>query len=270
MYHNVHAPVATLEKAPVKTGGLCAIKFFKWEDVLTWPSINPQTGMLSSAITLKPGKFIYLAKAIDQLRSFEEQQKESTAGIYYDLTIKASLPGSNAANILSLQTMVHHQWGLIVEDRNGVNRLIGNQDSGATLSKNYDSGTLTISRKTEITLTWQHPQPAPIYAASAFDVVIGGQTITAGALQLIMRFQVGDPGAPMEEGDTVLTNAAFVNKYCLVIAGGLALPVDDGSGSINWVGSIIRHIEKTLAGNTITFVGGVVNTEIIEIYAFNS
>ena len=268
MFQNVHFPVTAMGEGTVKNGGLCSVKYFKKEDVLTWPSVDPQTGTISSTITLKPGKFIYLCESINESRGFSEAQKENNAGPFFETTIKATLPGSAAAQILALGTMIHHQFGLIVEDKSGITRLIGNQDSGASLVFNYTSGESGTSRKTELTFKWEHPQPAPIYEAEAFNIVIGGETISAGTLQLILRFVVGDPGAPMNDGDIVLTNSGFVNKYCLVLADGTALPVDDGSGSINWIGSIKRHIEKTFGGNSITFVGAVVDNETIEIYAF--
>lgn len=268
MYHNVHLPVISLQKAAVKTGGLCAVNFFKLSDVLSWPEIDPLTGILSSGITLKPGAVLYTAETIDQARGFEETEKESSAGFFFDINIKASLRGSNASNILSLQSMVHHQWGIIAEDRNGVTRLVGNRDSGATLLFNYASGTLSSSRKSEFSFSWQHPLPAPIYTATSFEIIIGGLQITAGCIQLIQRFKVGQPGAPMNQGDTLYVNDLIKDKKVLVIADGMALPVDDFSGAIDWSLSIDRHIEKALASNTINFVGSVMTDETIEIYAY--
>lgn len=269
MYQNPYHPVATLMDAPVKTGGICSVRYIKQEDVLAWPEIDPSTGIMTSSITVRPGAYIYLCESISDTRAFDEQQKSSTGGEYFDITVKAGLRGSDAAQILTLQRMKHHQFVLIVTDRNGVTRLIGNEDSGADLFMNYTAGDPQSSRKTELAWKWQHPTTAPVYTAEAFDIVIGGITITAGAIQLIMRFRVGDAGAPMAEGDTVLISSGFTNKYCLVLASGIALPVDDGLGTIDWTGSVERHIEKTLASNTITFIGGVVTGEIIEVYAFS-
>jgi hypothetical protein len=269
MFQNVHYPVATLAVGDVKSPGLCSIKYFKKEDVLTWPTLDPETGMLATAITLKPGKFIYICQAINPSKAFDESQKAAAAGPYFDMSVKGSLSGSTAAHFLTLGTMIHHQWGLIVPDKNGVTRLIGNQDSGADLAVDYSSGQGADSRKTELSWKWQHPQPAPIYTANAFDIVIGGVTVTAGSLQMILRFEVGAVGAPMTEGDILLINAGFANKNLLIICDGLALPIDDLTGMIDWSGSIQRHVEKGFASNTIEFIGGVINHEIIEIYAFS-
>ena len=205
--------------------------------MLLWPAVDPLTGIIDSSVTLKPGTYLYTADAVDQLRGFEEDQKESIAGPYFDISVTATLRGSNAANILTLQKMIHHQWGLIVEDRNRVTRLIGNPDSGADFSQNYNSGTLSNSRKTEVSFKWQHPLTAPIYEADSFEIVLGATTITAGCIQFIKRFEVGATGAPMVQGDELYINALLANKKALVIIDGLAMPVDDFSGSIDWTTS---------------------------------
>lgn len=269
MYHNVHYPVATLSEGNYKAPGVCSVRYFKIEDVLTWPEADPQTGILASAIALKPGKLMYLLGSINPSRVYSETPKDGSAGPYFDMIIKGSLMGSTAAHPLTIGTMLHHQWALIVTDKNGVTRLIGNQDSGADLIPSYSSGQGADSRRTELTFQWQHPQPAPIYSATEFDIIIGGLSISAGCIQFIQRFEVGATASPMADGDTLYVNASIANKKVLVIADRQALPCDDGSGDIDWTGSIDRHIEKTLASNTIAFVGGVVNEEKIEIYAIS-
>lgn len=269
MYHNVHYPVSALAAAPVKSPGVCSVKLFKWEDVLTWPDINPATGMISSSVALKPGKFIYLLESINPSREFSELEKKDAAGPYFEIKQTANLMGSSAAQILTLGTMMHHQWGLILSDKNGYQRLIGNQDSGADLVYDYNSGSGTESRKTPLVFKWEHPQPAPIYAGAAFDIVIGGEILTAGSLQLLIRFQVGASGAPMNDGDTLYINNAIQNKNLLILVDGVGLPIDDFSGDVDWTGSIQRHVEKALASNTINFIGSVNTDEIIEIYAFS-
>lgn len=269
MYFNIHYPAASLGEAPVKSPGLCTISLFKHEDVLTWPEIDPQTGMLASGIELKPGKLLYLLDAIDPTKSFSETEKQAFAGNYMDILVKGNLRGSNAAHILTVGTMKQHEWGIIAKDKNGVTRLIGNQDSGADFLYDYTSGNGSESRKTELTFKWQHPEPAPIYQATAFDIVIGGITITAGCITFIERFEVGAAGSPMNPGDLLYINSLIVNKKVLAIVDGKALPVDDFSGDIDWTGSIDRHIEKAFASNTINFVGGVVAEEKIELYGYN-
>jgi len=274
MYENVFQPVTTLQKSIIKSSGLCGVKFFRWEDVLEWPAIDPVTGIIASSIQMKPGTSIYLCQAVDHGRTFNEDEKSGPAGNFYDINVNGVIPGNSVPNLLSLQTMAYHKWGLIVDDRNGESRLIGNEDSGASFVQKYTSGDLSTSRTRSLTWEWQHSNPAPVYIAQAFNISIGGIIITVGHLTLIMRFQVGHNDAHgnppiMNDLDTVLIRPAFANKNLLVLADGVGLPVDDGSGDIDWTGLINRHIEKTFAGDTITYVGGVAQNEIIEIYAFS-
>lgn len=268
MYQNVHFPVAAFAEAAVKSPGLCSVKIFRIEDVLTWPAFDPLTGMLAASLVFKPGKTIYLLESIDASRIFTENQKLENAGRYFEITVNATLKGSTAAHHLTVGTLIHYQWGMLVADKNGVTRLIGNQDSGAEIISSYTSGQGTDSRKTELTFKWEHPQPAPIYTAAAFDIVIGGIIVTAGALTLLYRFQVGAAGAPMNDGDAILVNEGFKNKNLLILADGTGIPIDDFSGDIDWTGSTQRHAEHAPTSNTINFVGNVVGEEIIEIYAF--
>lgn len=266
---NIYKDVQSLQRSPVETGGLCSIACFKIEDVLTWPTIDPVTSIITNSIQMQVGKTIYLCEAADKGRSFNESSKSDNAGPYVDHRVTAMLSGGhNTANILSLDAMKHHKWGLIIKDRAGFYRLIGNKDAGADFNFTYDSADGSASRKALVQWDWKYPNSAPIYMSQTFTVVIGGVSITTGKLTLIVRFRVGDPGAPMDENDTILTNVGFANKSMLVLADGTALPVDDGSGVIDWAPLITRHIEKVLAGDTITFVGGVTDQEIIEVYAF--
>jgi hypothetical protein len=269
MYRNVHYPVASFPEGPVRSPGVCSIKYFKWEDVLTWPTVDPQTGIIISTIVMKAGKYIYLCESVNPSRTFSENQKDSNAGTHFDILVKGTLSGSTAAHPLIIGTMKHHQWGLIVEDKNGVTRLIGSADAGADFVSDYSSGQGTDSRKTELSWQWQHSQPAPIYTAETFTIIIGGLIITAGCLKKLLQFKVGAAGAPMDDTDTDLTEAQFANKRLLILADGVGLPIDYGDGAIDWTGSIDRHVEKALAGSTAKFIGGVVNDETIEIYAWN-
>ena len=259
----------SLSKGVVRIGGLCSIKYCKWEDVAKFPIISPVTGKIETSIELKPGKFLYYCKAIDQSQSYEEKQNKSNAGPFVEMMVKGNLHGSSVGNTLTIQQMVLHQWVILVEDRDGATRLIGNQDTGADFVNNYSSGTVSDSRKTDLSWKWENPLSAPVYNANSFDIIIGGILITAGSLQLLLQFEVGATGAPMDDGDTILINSLFENKNLLILADGIGIPVDDLSGAIDWTGSIQRHAKKAPASNTIEFIGGVVNEEKIQIYAYS-
>jgi len=71
-----------------------------------------------------------------------------------------------------------------------------------------------------------------------------------------------------DDGDTEYQNNALIGKRVLVVVDGIGLPVDDGTGDVDWTGSVQRRVEKTLAGNRINFVGAVQDEEIVEIFAY--
>jgi hypothetical protein len=88
-------------------------------------------------------------------------------------------------------------------------------------------------------------------------------------LKLIIKFRVGEPGAPMTVNDTTYVNNAFANKNLLILASGLGVPVDDGSGSISF-DPLERRVENTFASNTTEWIGGVAPGELIEIYGYEN
>lgn len=267
---NVYVPVQSLNKSIlVKTGGACGITFFKKESVQEWPSVDPIDGIMKTSVQLLPGESFYKIEATEKDRTFTEELKRGPEGPYLDMAVNAILAGNTVVNTLSIQTMKYSEFGLIINDRAGFNRLIGNADSCAQFSYGYTSGDINSPRRRTLKWTWQHANEAPIYGGQAFNISVGGVPVTAGSLTLIIRFRVNDAGAPMMDGDTELVNAALANKNVLILADGIGIPIDDGSGMIDWTGLITRHAEKTLASDTITFIGGVNQQEIIEIYAFD-
>lgn len=265
---NIYKEVQSLQRSPIEVGGICAVWYFRKEDVLTWPIVDPVTGTVLQSVVMKPGKGMFICEAAEKGRSYEEEVQYTSAGPLKSIDVTAKLGGNNTANILSLDAMTYSEWGLIVKDRAGYYRLIGDADTCARFTYKHTPGDDTTSRIVQLKWEWSHPIAAPIYQSQLFSISIGTVTISTGTLSLIMRFRVGDVGAPMNAASTTLTQTGFANKNLLVLADGVGLPVDDGSGTINWAPLATRHIEKTFAGDTITFVGGVTNQEIIEIYAF--
>lgn len=131
----------------------------------------------------------------------------------------------------------------------------------------------------EVKAQWREnnlPVPVPaqelsplFHAAAPPNVTIvfaSGHYVSLRAT-LVKRFQVGAPGSPMNEGDTVFSHPVLAGRKVLVLVDGLGLPVDDGTGEIDWSSSLVRHIEKTDDSDSLTYVGGVTNKEIHEIYA---
>lgn len=144
-----------------------------------------------------------------------------------------------------------------------------------------------VEEDVESTVTWQVecrmknellPVGIPVEnLASLFNVIVApsttlrfasGHAVAVTGLKMIARFFIGAPGAPMDENSLTYANAQLAGKRLLVMANGIGLPVDYKDNSVNFSGSIIRRVEKTLAGTETTFIGGVTNTEFIEIYTY--
>lgn len=162
-YGNIFSQVGPLTKPPVANAGVCLVQFCKWEDVLTWPTVDPLTGILNSTIILKPGAVwnIFISPNTD--RALTEQQQAASPGHYYRVQVTGYLPGNDAPTTLKVAAMPYHDYVLLVKDRDGLIRLIGDEDTGAEFSNNYSSGDAGSSRKRSITFSWETINPLPIY-----------------------------------------------------------------------------------------------------------
>lgn len=253
----------------VAPGGLCWILFFKWEDVLVWPLVDPQQSLITSDIQLKPGASYYVLKGNDKGRMFEENPKKDTAGPYHEQIVTAPFPENNAAITLSLQTMQFHRFGIILKEKNGDLRLIGNEDAGAELDFNYSSGDNSSSRKRVIRFSYQHHLTAPFYNGT--NIILDNSLVPLGSgnttntyeMKLIQRFKVGEPGAPMLPGAEVYNapSNALAGKEVIVFASGVKIA--------EYSDPMQRHVVKNIGDNYLTIAGGVMKDEIIEIYTIS-
>jgi len=163
--YNLYAPIQHLRRVQPAPGGLCLTAFAKWEDVQTWPTANPETGVLETPILLRPGATWYRLNAIDKGRVLSEIDKEDHNGPFIETTVTGELSGDNINILLSIQAMRFHQYVLLVKDRSGVHRLIGDRQAGADFRYDYNSGDSSSNRRRTVQFVWQSPDPAPIYLA---------------------------------------------------------------------------------------------------------
>lgn len=249
-----------LRKPPsIKPGGLCKIYFFKIEDVETWPAIHQVDGVIKDSVVLKEGATLYICEATEKDKTFTEAGKESNLGDYMEMQVTTNLAGNTVNNTLGLAAMKYSQFGLIINDRNGEQRLIGNKDAGAKLIFTYTSGDLGSSRYRNLSWKYQHPLPAPIYMGGT--VILDDESNVFSALTLLARFRVGAAGAPMEDGDTIYQNDLLINSQFIWLADGKAIhQLSDDPDQ--------RYASKTFFSDTITVHGGVTDGEVMEIYKF--
>ncbi len=260
MYDNIYIPIQNLRKAArIRPGGLCKIAFFRISDVQTWPVIDHHNGVINSPVLLKDDAELYIIEATEKEKTFREVSKRGPAGDYVEMQVVTTLGGNTLNNSLGLAAMMNEEFGLILWDRNGDQRLIGNEDAGAQIIFDYDSGNLDSSRGRTITWKYEHHLPAPIYLGGT--IILDNQNIIFNKILFVFRFRVGAPGAPMDDGDTVFQHADLANANFIWLADGKAIhQMTDDPGQ--------RYATKTFASDTITINGGVTDGEVMEIYKY--
>lgn len=269
-YQNAYGTLANITPAAPKKGSLCGITLFKWEDVQQWPQAHPATGILTTALQLKPGRSMYILTAHDRDRLYTEAERPGPEGTYTEVTVTARVAGTHAGLAHLLSLMKYHQWGIIITEHTGDQRLLGSANGGARFLRTYTSGDSTeASRINELRFAWQCTNTLPFYTAQAFTLTVGGRPYTVSNITHLASFQVGHPGAPMANGDTLFTHPGLAGRRLLLIADGSAIPVDALDGSFNWSGSPQRRAEKPIPSDTATITGGVFLNEALQFYAYD-
>lgn len=192
-YQNTFTAPASISRPSVlQPGGWCSMLFFLHEDVESWPVIDPATGIIITELILKSGKSFYSIKGVENDRLFEENSKRGSGGLYHEVSVNCKIGGNDNNITLTLGRLQHHQFGLLVKDRNGERRLIGDPDSGAQIDFNYTSGDWSDQRGRQVKWLWNSTQPVPIYD---FQIPTSGVAIiTEDGLNILT-----------EDGQTILT-----------------------------------------------------------------
>lgn len=267
LYANIYNPFQALARpGTIYPGGICSIYLIRKQDIETWPAIDPETGGITDDIGLVSGASMYLLQATDSGKSMSEEVKQSPAGPYTEVKVNAKLPGNNSSNFYSLQNALYQQFAVLIKDRNGERRLIGNADSCPRIIWSYNTGDAESSRIYTLQLNWSTQLRPPVYQGILDNLsdIPGGSSSAVSVISLVTRFKVGESGSPMAAGDTVFTSSSIANRYVKVF--------QDGMKVTEFVAGITveNYIQKTLSGSTITWMnGGPAAGSIIEIYAFS-
>lgn len=267
---NIYLPVQNILKvATINTGGLCWAIFFRREDVAQWPEMNPETGLLYTNIILHPDAIFYSCQLAHTTRDFKETKKESGAGPFMEMELAGMLAGNNLNLITGIGAMAFHDYGVLFKERNGEQRLIGNADRGARFDWEYTSGNTGNSRLRNLKFYWEHHLPAPVYVGGT--IVASGQVIDIATgnpitgdnstqLEMLIEFEVGEVGSPMQPGDSVFTHPSLTGKNVQVFVNGDYLH--------NKPHPLKRYVIKAKGSNSLQIVGGVTQDETVSIYTF--
>jgi hypothetical protein len=163
MYQNIFLPVQHIRRPEIKPGGYCWLVYTPIENIENWPQIDPATNLAATPITLKAGKTWYEAKVVDKNRFFNEGMRVDEKGHFWEQSITGYIGGNNSNQTLNAAALPFHQYVIMLQDRDGQVRLIGSEDSGATIIEDYSSGDDDASRRWNYRFGWQHVNPSTIY-----------------------------------------------------------------------------------------------------------
>lgn len=165
-YANAYLPTQHITGAAILSGGTCWLIRARWQDVATWPVINPATGMAATAITLKTGATWYQLELVRHDRLFTEAPQPTKAGIVYTQTITGWLPGNNVNAITAMHTSQYNRYVYLLKDKSGQVRLVGHPHKGAQQLLTYTTGNDEEERKRTVNIQLQSSHPAIIYTGT--------------------------------------------------------------------------------------------------------
>jgi hypothetical protein len=264
---NIVFPVQNLLRTPIETGGLCWLLFFLHQDIDSWPEVDPVTGVITSNLVFKTGRNFFTAQFGEKDRIYKEDLKQSASGPYVETTVQGILFNDSGNAITGVNAMIYNRFGLLIKERTGIQRIIGNKDAGAKFEYDYTSGSISTTRQRQCKWIFESPNPAPIYQGGG--IVINGTVIPVGTsggsgsstptLALHASLYVSS-GNTLEPGDLTYTHPDLAGKTIMVFANGIYISTLAIAGQ--------RYCTKALNDTTITFNGGVGDMETIDIFIF--
>lgn len=160
---NAWLPLKNLDKPPIRVGGICYFYFTPWENVLQWPDINPLTGSCIGDVVLKDGKQWYRCQVINPNKAYTEKHNSSDVGNYMQCEVTGFLPDDQPDIAYSMNEMRYHRFAIVIVERNGIKRLIGDQFYSAYFSFDYDTSDDSGVRGRKLSFSWMSPDGAPVY-----------------------------------------------------------------------------------------------------------
>lgn len=165
-YQNVFAPVQHLRAVDIFPGGMCHAKFARWEDVLSFPAVNPNTGISNSTIVLKDGQIWYEMELADNQKILNETEELDDAGPYVLTELTGYVGGNSAAHIIVTTAMLFSRFVILALEKDGTTWLIGDEDGGAKFIYSFDAGDVQASRKRSLKFSWESVNGAIVYSGN--------------------------------------------------------------------------------------------------------
>jgi len=184
MIQTPYVNLTTLSKNLPYNGGLCVFYYTLWENIQTWPTVNPLTQELTAEPVLKTGTSWYgPVKVPNSTLGFSEQPKTASAGIFYEIKVEADHIGDARNNRVNLQNMPYYKYVIVGKLRSGgMFILVGNPNAGLTFTANFNSGVGQMqTAKSEISFSQRSRFKAmvlPSFAGTNSQPAPGGESST--------------------------------------------------------------------------------------------
>lgn len=144
-------------------GGLQAIRFVPKEWLLNELVATSTFGVMALP-QLIPGKAWLSANCMPETMQYEETQKSSPAGDYWEAVITATCYKDEIGRRESLDAMRHHELIVICKDANKNSRIIGSKAKGMSVAIDYTTGRAAPDASMfKLTLSTQLHAPALVY-----------------------------------------------------------------------------------------------------------
>lgn len=137
--------IANFPKKPMTNlSGLLSFEFIPVYLVSAYPTIVD--GIATSALSVVAGATIFTGYATADSLGFNENQKESEQGEYYEQNVFGFTPGNKPELTILMQNMAKSGFYVITKDPQGVKRLIG-YGQNLKFSSDYSSGVNRTDQK---------------------------------------------------------------------------------------------------------------------------
>lgn len=142
MHQTAYKGITTIPRLTDYIGGICQWWYTAVENIDEWPVIDPLTQEYLTAPTLVEGaSWLGPVRVPNSKLGFDEKEKRTAAGRYFEISIEAFHPGDERASRVNMQNMGYHRYIIVAKQRSGgFYLLFGTPNSPLTFLNNYNSG----------------------------------------------------------------------------------------------------------------------------------
>lgn len=148
-------------KAGATKKGIVLVKILpkEWleEDVV----IDFATGNITTALNIIAGRDFIELQFAPNTYNLAEKPKANKSGSYYECTVSGTLNNLDATNRQVMESIRHHEYIVLAQDKSGDIKLFGNKTNGMVLT--IDNKTNNSSQLIDVMLAMECENTAPFY-----------------------------------------------------------------------------------------------------------